>query len=170
VEQAAMVVQVDALEVAADEHATHDVAPATEGHPASHPLLARLSLLNLLTAHATAVHVSLSEHVSQVPLATVGQPTSHPLLKFPSSLNLLASQVKAVHVSLSEHVSQVPSSTVGQPTSHPSVASLLVLNLLAEQAAMVVQVDALEVAADEHATHDVAPATEGHPASHKLLV
>jgi len=26
--------------VAADEHAAHDVAPATEGHPASHPLLA----------------------------------------------------------------------------------------------------------------------------------
>ena len=124
-----MVVQVDALEVAADVHATHDVAPATEGHPASHPLLARLSLLNLLTAHATAVHVSLSEHVSQVPLATVGQ-----------------------------------------PTSHPSVASLLVLNLLAEQAAMVVQVDALEVAAEEHAVHDVAPATEGHPASHPLLI
>ena len=73
-----------------------------------------------------------------------------------------------MHVSLSEQVSQVPSSTAGQPTSQPSVASLLVLNLLAEQAAMVVQVDALEVAADVHATHDVAPATEGHPASHPL--
>ena len=35
-----MVVQVDAVEVAAEEHAVHDVAPATEGHPASHPLLA----------------------------------------------------------------------------------------------------------------------------------
>ena len=123
-----MVVQVDALEVTADVHATHDVAPATEG-----------------------------------------QPTSHPLLKFPSSLNLLASQVTAVHVSLSEHVSQVPSSTVGQPSSQPSVASLLVLNLLVEQAAMVVQVDALEVAAEEHVVHDVAPATEGQPASHPLL-
>jgi len=86
-----------------------------------------------------------------------------------SLLNLLASQVTAMHVSLSEQVSQVPSSTAGQPTSQPSVASLLVLNLLAEQAAMVVQVDALEVAADVHATHDVAPATEGHPASHPLL-
>ena len=99
-----MVVQVDALEVAADEHATHDVAPATEGHPASHPLLARLSLLNLLTAHATAVHVSLSEHVSQVPSSTVGQPTSHPSVASLLVLNLLASQVTAVHVFLSEHV------------------------------------------------------------------
>ena len=86
-----MVVQVDALEVAADVHAAHDVTlGSTEGHPASHPLLARLSSSNLLASQVTAVHVSLSEHVSQVPLATVGQPTSQPSAASLLVLNLLA--------------------------------------------------------------------------------
>ena len=66
VEQAAMAVQVDALEVAADEHATHDVAPATEGHPTSHPLLTTSSSLNLLAAHVTEVQVDASEQAVQV--------------------------------------------------------------------------------------------------------
>ena len=61
-----MVVQVDALEVAADEHATHDVAPATEGHPASHPLLKSPSSSNLLAGHKMPVQVEASEQAMQV--------------------------------------------------------------------------------------------------------
>ena len=67
VEQAAMAVQVDALEVAADVHATHDVAPATEGHPiTSHPLLTSPSSSNLLAGHKMPVQVEASEQAMQV--------------------------------------------------------------------------------------------------------
>ena len=69
-EQEAMVVQMESLEMAANEHATHDVAPATEGHPASHPVLARSSLLNLLGAHVTEVQVDASEQAVQVASVT----------------------------------------------------------------------------------------------------
>ena len=76
-----MVVQVDALEVAADEHAPHDVTlGSTEGHPASHPLLARLSSSNLLAEQVTAVHVEEDEQEVHVPPATEGHSASHPLL------------------------------------------------------------------------------------------
>ena len=61
-----MVVQVDALEVAAGEHAVHDVAPATEGHPASHPLLKSPSSSNLLAGHEMPVQVEASEQAMQV--------------------------------------------------------------------------------------------------------
>ena len=65
-----MAVQVDSLEVVAYKHATHDVAPATEGHPTSHPLLTTLSSLNLLAAHVTEVQVDESEQAVQVASVT----------------------------------------------------------------------------------------------------
>ena len=83
-----MVVQVDSLEVAADEHAAHDVAPATGGHPTSHPLLARPSSSNLLAEQAAidvqvdALEVAADEHAAHdvTPGSTEGHPASHPLL------------------------------------------------------------------------------------------
>ena len=79
-----------------------------------------------------------------------------------------------VQVEASEQAAHVVSAAAvialqSNDDSHPLLGSASLLNLLVEQAAMAVQVDALEVAADVHATHDVAPATEGHPASHPLL-
>ena len=65
-----MVVQVDALEVTADVHATHDVAPATEGHPTSHPLSKFTSSSNLLAGHEMPVQVEASEQAMQVALVT----------------------------------------------------------------------------------------------------
>ena len=83
-----MVVQVDLVELVADEHAAHDVAPGTEGHPASHPLLASLSSLNLLAEHEAievqvdALEVAADEHAAHdvTPGSTEGHPASHPLL------------------------------------------------------------------------------------------
>ena len=65
-----MVVQVDALEVAAGELAVHDVAPATEGYPASHPLLKSPSSSNLFAGHEMPVQVDRSEQALQVALVT----------------------------------------------------------------------------------------------------
>ena len=65
-----MAVQVDTLEVAADEHAVHDVAPATEGHPTSHPLLKSPSSSNLLAGHEMSVQVDASEQALQMALVT----------------------------------------------------------------------------------------------------
>jgi hypothetical protein len=74
----AIVVQVEAL-----EQVVHVLMPVTvialQSNDDSHPLVGSASLSNLLTSQVTAVHVSLSEHVSQVPPATVGQPTSQPV-------------------------------------------------------------------------------------------
>ena len=70
--QAVMVMQVDALEQAAHVVSTAAVI-ALQLKDDSHPLVASASLLNLLREQVTAVHMSLSEHVSQVPLTTVGQ-------------------------------------------------------------------------------------------------
>ena len=127
-----------------------------------------MALTNFLPAEQN-VHESTVVEPDAELIFPVGQLASHPVLASLSSLNLFAKQVTAVHAVEDEQKVHVPSVTEGQPASHPSVASLLVLNLLAEQEAMVVQVDALEVAAEEHAVQDVAPATEGHPASHPLL-
>ena len=53
---------------------------------------------NLLAEQVTVVHVSLSEHVSHVPLVTAGQPASHPSVGTPLVSNLLVSHEDiAVH-------------------------------------------------------------------------
>ena len=112
------------------------------------------------------MHVEEDEQEVQVPPATEGHPDSHPLLTWLSSLNLLAEHVTAVHVEDEEQEVQVPPATEGHPASHPLLAWLSSSNLLTVHDEIVVQMDALDVAAAVQVVHDVAPATDGHPASH----
>ena len=57
------------VHVEESEHSVH-VAPATEGQPASHPLLAMPSSLNLLAKHDTLVQEDKSEQSEHEALAT----------------------------------------------------------------------------------------------------
>ena len=65
-----------------------EAAFETTVQPASHPLIALLSVSNVLASQAAiVVHVPASEQAVQVVPVTVGQPASQPLLTSPSSLN-----------------------------------------------------------------------------------
>jgi hypothetical protein len=118
-----------------------------------------------------SLHIAGEGQEEHVPPATEGHPVpaSHPLLTWLSSLNLLAEHVTAVHVEEDEQEVQVPPATEGHPASHPLLAWLSSSNLLTVHDEMVVQMDALDVAAAVQVVHDVAPATDGHPASQPLL-
>jgi len=123
-----------AVHVLASEQAVQ-VVLATVGHPASHPSVASLLVLNLLASQVTAVHPSATAelHAVQVPSLTAAHETSQPLLASLSALPLPDVQVTAVHPLAMAVVQavQVPPVTVAQAKalSHPSATLPLLSNL-----------------------------------------